>query len=157
MTPGAPNCRYSHGPDDQSRVPVNGSDGAPTDGGKSPALLHMKYPELRKRALQQRGSSAKSETLYARELYVFWKSFLRTSFNVQIYEDFRSFAMQDALQPAPDTYGLERLLGFYGGIFGDKPPVWMQDKPYPHTLLHHQREAEQLSQDIKSRHPPLTG
>jgi len=154
MTAGQPNAGYSHGPDDQGRALINGAEGgaATEDGGAS--VLDMTYPELRKRALQQRNLSTASETLFIRELYVFWKSFLRSSFNARMYEDFRSFALEDARQQIPNTYGLERLLGFYGSVFNGKPPVWMQDKPFPNILLHHQAEAEHLGQSIKPANHP---
>ena len=153
IDPGPPNAGCSHEHDDQGGVMVNGvNDVTVARQGRPPELV--KYPELLTRAIQQRTIPATGQRQDVRELYLFWKSFLVQDFNVRVYEAFRSFALEDARQQVPDTYGLEKLLGFYEGVLGVNPPVWRQDKPIPGLLLQHQREAQQLSQTLKTDSNP---
>lgn len=89
------------------------------------------YTVIHQRFLQER------HDYDAKVLYDFWSHFLIRSFNLGMYEEFRSLAMTDALQ-RHHNYGLDRLIAFYY--------QWSKGSS-PDTFAREHQEAIQLRRD----------
>ncbi|EFX04742.1 La domain family protein protein [Grosmannia clavigera kw1407] len=98
------------------------------------------YPGLRTKAFDQRKNSKSGETPAAmKHLYQFWSHCLPDKFNVRMYEDFRSSALEDARGDMPCDFGLRCLLRYYNHVLTDAGP-----KPYPSVFVPHFTEAREL-------------
>ncbi len=110
---------------------------------------HLLYPDLRARGLDQRkAASAKPGETPAdtKELYRFWKDCLRSRFNVRMYNEFRSCALDDARRDVPGLFGLKQLQLYYRDILGQgDTPLWGNGKPIPAIFVEHQMEAQNLA------------
>lgn len=76
------------------------------------------YYEAREEALQDReqGVEDAMETMYS-----FWSTFLVNSFNLGMYNEFKSLATED--QERGDIRGTESLLRYYEGALMAQPPI----------------------------------
>ncbi len=106
---------------------------------------HDTYLNLRAKALEKRKSAKPGETpALMKDLYNFWSDCLLEKFNVRMYEDFRSCALEDGRLGTPSKYGLTLLLGYYQEIlFAGKERLWNSGKPYPAVFSPHYAEAQQ--------------
>ncbi len=82
-----------------------------------------------------------------RHLYRFWSHCLPDRFNVRMYEDFRSFAMEDARCSTPSDMGLNCLLRYYDHVLFTSKGA----RPYPAVFMPHYAEAKQLSESPRGR------
>ncbi len=84
-----------------------------------------------------------------KELYAFWGDCLLNSFNVRMYNEFKSYALEDARAEVPSTFGLRKLLHFYRGVLGqDRQPAWRVGKPYPSVMAQDHVDAQKLSESL---------
>ncbi|CAK7203947.1 hypothetical protein SEUCBS139899_006697 [Sporothrix eucalyptigena] len=127
---------------------ANGSsvNGAQTDESQPAASRKIgeePYPELRTRALEQRNKAKAGEVpATMKHLYRFWSHCLPDKFNVRMYEDFRTFALEDAHRSTPSDFGLKCLLQYYNRVLFTSANA----RPYPAVFLPHHNEAKQLSE-----------
>ncbi|OAA53750.1 La domain family protein [Niveomyces insectorum RCEF 264] len=146
---------HERGPstNDSNDSPDKTSDASPA--GEPPladAVAHAvgeePYPELRAKAFEQRKHAKSGETPAGmKHLYSFWSHCLPDKFNVRMYDDFRSSALEDARRSPPNDYGLRCLLRYYNHVlFGTG-----STKPYPAVFTPHHAEARQLSDSLKPR------
>ncbi|KAL1897074.1 hypothetical protein Sste5346_004279 [Sporothrix stenoceras] len=140
---------------DQSQVNGSGANGAKNSSDESSGqqaagrkIGEEPYPELRARALEQR-SSAKGGEVPAtmKHLYRFWSHCLPDKFNVRMYEDFRTFALEDARRSSPNDFGLKQLLHYYNQVLFNSGNT----RPYPAVFIPHHTEAKQLSESQSSK------
>lgn len=77
-------------------------------------IVHESYHDFRKRALEKRYLTATRDGAHDMNvLYQFWSHFLVHHFNAQMYNEFRSLALDDISARRPST-GFNRLIHFYG-------------------------------------------
>ncbi|KJR88419.1 RNA-binding protein Lupus La [Sporothrix schenckii 1099-18] len=136
---------------------VNGSDasGAKSSSDESSdqqatsrKIGEEPYPDMRARALEQRASAKDNEVpATMKHLYRFWSHCLPDKFNVRMYEDFRTFALEDARRGAPNDFGLKCLLQYYDRVLSSSSNA----KAYPAVFLPHQEEAKKLSESQASK------
>lgn len=106
------------------------------------------YPDLRARALELRANAKASEVpATMKHLYRFWSHCLPDKFNVRMYEDFRTFALEDARRSASNDFGLKCLLQYYNQVLFNSGNT----RPYPTVFLPHHTEAKQLSEPQSSK------
>lgn len=106
------------------------------------------YPELRAKALEQRANAKPGDTPAAmKHLYRFWSHCLPDKFNVRMYEDFRTLALEDARRSSPNDFGLKCLLRYYNQVLFNSNGA----RPYPAVFMPHHMEAKQLSESPKAR------
>ena len=87
-------------------------DGAPPDGWNQGGSTVEKYQSLYDRAMSERIPGDISNDLDW--LYQFWSHFLVRNFNHDMYNDFRSLAIEDGT--AGDDKGLSHLSQYYGAV-----------------------------------------
>lgn len=95
-------------------------DGPPPQFQK-PGFIHEQYPALYERAQAQRAEGYVDDAVKA--LYNFWSEFLcvPNQFNVGLYEDFKTWALQD--QENGHENGKAHLVRFYDAMLGSKTAV----------------------------------
>ncbi|KAI9928734.1 hypothetical protein ASPWEDRAFT_343257 [Aspergillus wentii DTO 134E9] len=76
-------------------------------------FVHESYNVFRKRALEKRNLTAAQGDRDMDVLYQFWSHFLVQNFNAQMYNDFRSLALDD-ISARYASYGFNRFIHFYG-------------------------------------------
>ncbi|KAF6844134.1 La domain-containing protein [Colletotrichum musicola] len=75
------------------------------------------YPEFRSRALaQRRNTLAGSTPSDMISLYRFWSHFLARHFDLDMFEEFRACAVEDATGETVNVAGLQNLIAFYEAI-----------------------------------------
>jgi la-related protein 1 len=90
---------------------VKGKD-APVDSLPLDSTYEF-YTHLRFKALEQRDAAAHGSCPYDMDvLYQFWSHFLIRNFNLQMYQEFRHFAFEDARRGS--DIGLTNLIKYYG-------------------------------------------
>ncbi len=74
-----------------------------------------------------------------KDLYTFWSDILVNKFNVRMYEDFRTSALEDSRREPPSEFGLKRLIVFYEKVLkGSRQPL-------PAAFYPHYSEAQEIS------------
>lgn len=114
---------------------------APVNGEKTSSLVEeTTIAQLRSKALEHRSKADGSDVPDAmKQLYSTWADVLPKSFNVQMYNEFRLCALEDAKQPTPRSFGLDRLLAYYRGVHSEAA-----EKPCPAIFNSHRAEAEEI-------------
>ncbi|OHF01118.1 La domain-containing protein [Colletotrichum orchidophilum] len=83
------------------------------------------YPEFRLLALSQRQDTFAGEISGDMiSLYRFWSHFLPQHFDLEMFEEFRAYAVADATGETVNTTGLQNLIAFYEAIL-------QEDEVYP--------------------------
>jgi len=110
-----------------------------------PDVREEKYPDLRAKAMDQRRCAKPGDTpADMKQLYEFWSHCLVDKFNVRMYNEFRSYALEDARRDIPSSFGLESLLQYYKRVLGQsKDAAGTTTASYPTVFTDHQMEAQQ--------------
>ncbi|KAK1505214.1 La domain-containing protein [Colletotrichum costaricense] len=83
------------------------------------------FPEFRLRALSQRQDTLAGEIPGdMKSLYRFWSHFLVRHFDLEMFEEFRAYAVADATGGTINTTGLKHLIAYYEAVL-------QEDKKYP--------------------------
>lgn len=83
------------------------------------------YPEFRLRALSQRQDALAGDIPGdMKSLYRFWSHFLARHFDLEMFEEFRAYAVADATGGTINATGLKNLIAFYEAVL-------QEDKEYP--------------------------
>ncbi|KAK2014029.1 hypothetical protein LZ32DRAFT_657618 [Colletotrichum eremochloae] len=83
---------------------------------------NIPYPEFRIRALSKwRDASAGDIPGDMISLYRFWSHFLARHFDLEMFEEFRAYAVADATGERVNIAGLENLIAYYEAVIqGDE-------------------------------------
>jgi hypothetical protein len=73
-----------------------------------------RYTSLLASSLEARKQVGLGNSALLKALYKFWSHFLRQQFNKQMYQDFKTLALEDL--SAKSTYGLNQLIRFYANF-----------------------------------------
>ncbi|KAK1688181.1 hypothetical protein BDP55DRAFT_59089 [Colletotrichum godetiae] len=75
------------------------------------------YPEFRLRALSQRQDTLAGDIPGDMiSLYRFWSHFLAWHFDLEMFEEFRAYAVADATGETINTTGLKNLIAYYEAV-----------------------------------------
>lgn len=86
----------------------------------SDVLVHEPYSVFRKRVLYERKLTPNQDDDREMDvLYEFWSHFLVQNFNAQMYNEFKSLALDD-LSSRNASSGFNRLIRFYGAFLSSK-------------------------------------
>ena len=112
------------------------------------------YLSFRLKALEERQSANPGETPWLmKQLYDFWAQFLVHNFNAKMYDEFRSYAIDDASKEVPARNGLKYLLRYYNDLFyGEQPKPWGPDRPAPEIFTLHYQEATAMEPSNGASH-----
>lgn len=112
--------------------------------GNAKHLISKPYSEIRSAAIEQRSSAQPGETpADMRRLYEFWSQMLPTSFNLDVYTQFKDLALEDASKETPTVFGLQSLLKFYNQLLVKQgtSELLPQDRALPSDLQQHYQQA----------------
>ncbi|KAK4192654.1 La-related protein 1A [Podospora australis] len=117
------------------------------DGDSNGQNTQEPYTSIQQAALDQRQGAQGGVTPDKMEkLYRFWSRMLLSRFNAKIYQDFRTFALEDVASEVPSVCGLDYLIGFYTKLLLDTetPKPWPLNRAVPTIFTDHYSEAKEL-------------